>query len=37
MGWRWASMYAETRLVDEEKEATMGWPGLSGLWILGRK
>ena len=27
-------MYAETHLVGEEKEATMGKPG---LWILGRK
>jgi hypothetical protein len=28
-------MYAETRLMDEEKEATMGQPGLFGLWGLG--
>ena len=26
MSWRWASMYAETRSVEEEKEATMGRP-----------
>jgi hypothetical protein len=35
--WRWVSVYAETCLVDEEKEATMGQLRLPGLWSLGRK
>ena len=30
-------MYAKTRSVDEEKEATMERLGLLGLWALGRK
>ena len=30
-------MYVKTSSVEEEKEATMGRPGLLSLWILGRK
>ena len=36
-GWRWASMYAETRSVGESYDETMGRPGLPGLCILGRR
>ena len=28
MGWTWASMYTETHSMDEEKETTIGQPGL---------
>ena len=30
-------MYTELFSVDEEKGTAIEWPGLSGLWILGRK